>query len=142
MLRYCFLDVDGVLNNDLDISKEFHPNNMVALKKLSDLIDFKIVLSSSWRLDKENSNLVRANLQRIGLDLIDMTPISPKHRNRKDEISHWLFSNEWDSAFILDDLPDIWCDPNIDGVKFFHIDSNTGLTIPKAIEIAEILNAG
>lgn len=144
MLRYCFLDVDGVLNHNLQNEKDFeyfHPDNMAALKKLSELVDFKIVLSSSWRIDQKNAILVRSNLLKIGLDFIDTTPVLFSG-HRRHEISHWLLDRDWDSAFILDDLPSHYCDPQINNVYFFRINADYGLTIEKSIEIAEILNAG
>lgn len=138
--RICFLDVDGILNNNLRPNEDLDEENIESLRILSTLVDFEIVLSSSWKLYPIHLPRLRSALQSVGLDFIDTTP-NVFGRMRSREIREWLESNAWDEAFILDDLDADWVAPNIENVHFFWIDSKTGLTNNKVFEIAEFLNA-
>lgn len=122
-----FLDVDGVLNTYT--SREYFVEyNMNCLKMLAKSLDFKIVLSSDWRRNLKNLAEVRSELQFIGLDIFDCTIVKLSLYFRKDEIGHWLSTNEWSKAVIIDDMSPNFCDPKIDGVLFHQTDDSLGLT--------------
>ena len=59
-MRVIFLDIDGVLNHDtsMELTKDYwtKPETYLIerLKKIIDATDAKIVLSSDWRLDRDD----------------------------------------------------------------------------------------
>lgn len=96
-MRVIFLDIDGVLNTHLtptrwsdkhshllamDQDKVFLLNNMV------DKHGFQVVLSSSWRIDKDWRGAMKAN--GLVFDFLDCTPDYQLSTGRGTEIKAWM----------------------------------------------------
>lgn len=122
MTNIIFLDIDGVLNDEEYIEKcyqrhhqpmcmdfvPFNPRSLSNLRKIYDSIldnsnEPLIVLSSTWRLNKEATYIVNARLAEYGMRVKETTPYL--HQDRGVEIITWLEqNNHLDSPFvILDD---------------------------------------
>ena len=87
-----FLDVDGVLNtgNNTDIDPEI----IKRLKRIVDQFHVQIVLSSMWRIKKENRALLYDYFERYGLPKpISCTPCINDGHDRAMEIITWLYLN-------------------------------------------------
>lgn len=90
--RLIFLDVDGVLNTrkNRDIDKEL----LGRLKRVVDEFQVKIVLSSMWRLRKENRKEIKRCLIEAGIAKpISYTPCINGGKDRVMEILSWLYLN-------------------------------------------------
>ncbi len=119
---YIFLDVDGVLNNQKYIEKCYENNGHCAMhmnhvpfdpKCLNNLMklvrfieqkayDVKIILSSTWRLNDIDYEIVNARLAEYGLRLSDKTEYI--HCERGIEINKYLKDNpDYLYYLILDD---------------------------------------
>lgn len=123
-MKVIFLDIDGVLATRSTKWQSFHPDCVLALKKVLDVTGAVIVLSSSWRhgfIDwrKDGHPLVhhsqvltvmREWFKECGLPperLIDKTPTARTDR-RGDEIDKWLKGRTDVERFvILDDDTDM-----------------------------------
>lgn len=125
-MKIIFLDIDGVLTTLSTKWQTFHPDCVKALKRVLDVTDAKIVLSSAWRhgfidwrtenhclVDSKNAiNVMKELFTDCGLpadSLIGKTPFNlSEHRGK--EISEWLKRNEAsgvESFVVLDDDSDI-----------------------------------
>lgn len=119
---FIFLDIDGVLNDVTYIEKcynhngkhpmsmnyaPFNPKSLDNLMKLVRFIekqeyDPKIVLSSTWRLNKIDTEIVNARLAEYGLRIYKSTPIM--EHNRGQEIKEFLrIVEKYKTYLILDD---------------------------------------
>lgn len=113
-----FLDVDGVLNKcggqGLDSEK------VALLKTILDATSARVVLSSTWRKQRENLRRVIQMLDGIGHELESVTPVEDKQTSgawgpaiwtaptRGQEIQAWLDAHPKETRFIiLDDDPDL-----------------------------------
>jgi hypothetical protein len=159
-MRLIFLDIDGVLNCETffvdrknkaalrkevkkrEISREEYYGDMLCeerigwLNELCTATGAKVVISSTWRLGKEVSEL-QAILSRSGatFDIIDKTPRLGADTVRGNEIYKWLKENaeavtgkpyyEFKEYVIIDDDSDmlLWQRPH-----FFQTDAYSGLT--------------
>ncbi len=125
---FLFLDVDGVLNNTLSATW-FDGLNLLNLKNLCKLLgNPKIILSSDWRKNEDSIKKVRVALNTVDLILTDCTPILSDVRERSGEIALWLDGKTFSKAFILDDMPAEFVDPDIENVLFIKTDPMLGLT--------------
>ena len=133
-MRVLFLDIDGVLN-----SREYDarcamtggdlmqpdPRLVVRLMGIVQETDAKIVLTTSWRLDKSIE---------WPFPVYDRTPRGDAFGCRAEEIKAWLVENHGDYAdfVIIDDEPDA-------GVgfseHFVQTNPQTGLTAEDAATI-------
>lgn len=124
-MKIIFLDIDGVLNtdrqirmNDLEQIKDikFDPRSMKNLKKIINKSKAKIVITSTWRIHRQENGylwkeLIR-NFQIYNLDtnsLFDITPVIDtrmKPESREREISEWLNKNKNIEQFVI--LDDQW----------------------------------
>lgn len=130
-MKVIFLDVDGVLNTGRfrkilkkreglsyeDSQFFFDP---IAMKNLSSLVkenNAKIVISSTWRYDKNNPKdmywkMLIGNLREFGLEdyVIDITPDLREKYNtiscRGYEIKEWLNNNKNIESFVIIDDDD------------------------------------
>jgi len=128
-VKVIFLDIDGVLNNELYLKEQYktfsakemekHPSNYISndniiqLNSLCDRTDASIVISSSWRkmlsLDEIKTALLEkgfAYQDRI----IGITPelgSSTRVIDRGSEIKEWLKTNAVDKFVIIDDGDDM-----------------------------------
>jgi len=112
-MNIVFLDIDGVLaswlkmgnsteNRDVD-GHLFEPAAIDALNKITNHIDGKIVVSSTWR--KTRSLEVFQDLFKkrgIEAEVIGLTP--ELDNGRADEIQHWIDDNDVDYFVIIDDI--------------------------------------
>ncbi len=156
---YVFLDIDGVLNDStywyqcrdrnghskyMNMQNyPFNPTSLTNLFLLSKTLlkhrsIMRIVLSSTWRLDKESTAIVNSRLAEYGLTIYDKTPqlntlpINKLFSLRSCEIKKWLEDNKNPTKFlILDDadVTDTFEDKNI-----IHTDERFGFNIEKLTE--------
>lgn len=129
-MKVIFLDVDGVLNTHQFIQR----NGFTAVDDvLVDIVvgivkatDAKIVLSSSWRLDEKDKQIIFETFRQKNIEIIDCTPWLSTCRwvPRCEEIQDWLDKNPVDKFAIIDDEPDA----KIEG-SFFRTDENRGITV-------------
>lgn len=100
-MKIIFLDVDGVLNSlkwfkylkkhhlpRIDHNMLLQDKSIKLLAKLCKKTGADIVLSSTWRVDKEATDNVAKQLAKCGLYIIDSTPVYSG--NRGEEIAKWL----------------------------------------------------
>lgn len=140
MKKIIFLDVDGVLNTPKLIGKfgfDFIDDVLVALvARIVRETGAGIVLSSTWRIEDKNREMVVRALSRHGLEIFDCTPVIERSGGwvegswvrRHEEIGAWIRNNTVEKFAIIDDLDDA----AIEG-SFFQTDEDVGLTV----EIAE-----
>ena len=106
-MKILFLDVDGVLNsfappNEHSIYWEnsycypFNDISVSLIKRLVEECKLTIVLSSSWRLLKEDLDSIERFLRTYGMVIFDETPIirDSKKYVRGREIQMWLDKNK------------------------------------------------
>jgi len=112
-----FLDIDGVLVSFMDLDKRcekyqehvFRDYSVQALNNITNYLDAKIVLSSSWRSSFPQIEKFREFAKERGIEaeIIDYTPNMYHEEGRAKEISTWLESNETDyhieDFIIIDD---------------------------------------
>ena len=109
MNKIIFLDIDGVCNsknwykseeyfNNDYMDPDLDPKVLYRLNKLCDDTEAKIVISSSWKVDKS----YKSRLEYAGLrNIIDSIPdliftVSPDLYSRGLEINTWLDNNKID----------------------------------------------
>lgn len=115
-----FLDFDGVLHffwpqeNSTDEENQFFyfiPEFERFVRHFSDTIDFKIVISSTWRDSKTYSQLKAPFSKDIQAMIVGITP---NHYDNTDgsrlrEAKSWLKDNGYKGLWIaIDDNVDIW----------------------------------
>ena len=161
-MKLIFLDIDGVLNNEVHYSKEAHEqrfkepgevhdidrHNVELLNELVANTGARIVISSTWRYGRTTAELQKI-LEDFGFkgEIIGVTPsLRFPGALRGNEIYRWLEENtavygspssDFREYIILDDDSDmlLWQANN-----FICVDSYTGLTprnIYKAQRILE-----
>lgn len=149
-MRVIFLDIDGVLNSHRSAIalQSYHVLDPIAVKMLFRLVtlaEAKIVISSTWRQDKQWLTTIWGALRQAGwpwvhsgflplgeCPIIDRTPLSiPKEkshprRQRGSQIAVWLEENpEYDDYIILDDDSDMTPEQCKSG-RFVHCQHHTG----------------
>lgn len=154
---YIFLDIDGVLNNDnytllcYQRCKEpffcsdvpFDNRNIEALMYLcNDLkqrrYNVNIILSSTWRLRKEDMVIANSRLAQYGLNISDKTPYI--NQNRGLEIKEFLKDKVNYNFLIIDDESfDI---ENIFHNNFVKVNSSCGFTMEDVDTCLHLLNEG
>lgn len=134
-MKILFLDIDGVVNSRVTLMKSSQglcgiDNYMAFLvKKIVDITDCKVVLSSSWRHAESGREDVRKHV----VDFIDVTPTGG---TRGEEIQMWLdIHPEVTKYAILDDDSDM-----LPGQIHFKTSFETGLTDEIANAIIEYFN--
>lgn len=124
-MNIIFLDIDGVLNSpgyylsrnqqpfpfSIDRSDDIDP---VPCKLLNDFClehDIKIVLSSTWRRDHNEKQIMKVFRKRgLNVEVVGLTPVLYKQRG--DEINEFLRTTtlKIDKYAILDDDGDFYSD--------------------------------
>ena len=142
-MKFIFLDVYGVLNTDSTVHRFGSDFIDPVLVKLVAKIVWKtgaiIILSSSWRLDVKDTQLVRDALAMEGLLIQGCTPFHAapsKWIPRNEEIMEWIHTkghNVTEFAVIDDDNS-----AEIGG-KFFQTNDQEGLTEELASKIIKHL---
>jgi len=137
MARIIMLDIDGVLNSHRSAvaMQTFHTLDPIAVKMLFRVVtlaEAKIVISSTWRHDKQWLTTIWGALRQAGwpwvhsgflplgeCPIIDRTDSLPGDRGI--EIQAWLDANpEYDDYIILDDDSDM-LDSQMDRfIKCYH----------------------
>lgn len=116
-MKVIFTDVDGVLNEDTTPTRTqsrvifIDEEKLLRLKRIVDATGAKIVLSSTWRYDRDDPKYngdfleLREAFHNVGLDFYDFTPIDAIGIRRGMEIRAWLglHRGEVDRFIILDD---------------------------------------
>lgn len=148
-MKIVFLDIDGVLNNEKTIittstGYDFIEDYKIQiLKYLLNKTKAKVVLSSTWRLERDNPQRnqdfceLQDKLKEYGIEFYDYTPTLLRGR-RQEEIFEWLKNNpNVENYTILDDSYD-----EIDKTlpNFFKTNFKTGLTREIAEEAIKFLN--
>jgi len=150
---YIFLDVDGVLNNEEYFMKcfnrhkvkgimsmncfPFDPKCLNNLMKLNQELkkqnyNVKIVLSSTWRLNQIDTEIVNSRLAEYGMRIFAKT-ISLSSGNRGLEIKNFLDNEKYEKAenflIIDDEIKDI--QEQFEEKYIIHTDFNTGFDSKK-----------
>ncbi|MFA5187140.1 MAG: HAD domain-containing protein [Patescibacteria group bacterium] len=166
-MKYIFLDVDGVLNDEefmVDSRIEYraykegcgepshvdfycsmlNPEKIALLKQIVDASGAEIILSSSWRCtNPEAAPMValREMLGEQGMSIKDITPHGCGLCVRGNEIRSWLQKNvPYDTPYgyvILDDDSDMLYWQRN---NFVHTDGRIGLTERDVAKAIKILN--
>ena len=148
-MNIIFLDIDGVLNSDAWLASEnkktleypldqFDPRTVKLLNRIIEKTEAKIVLSSTWRLNRSIED-IQEIFKKVGIigEIVSVTPDlknTQKHITRGNEILAWCIENEdligvsykhYNSYAIIDDGNDflLWQVNN-----FFRCDRYMGLT--------------
>ena len=147
MIKVLFLDCDGVLNSNSDLSVRSGRSETIdsiyvldmkkvrLLQKIVEDTGCKIVLSSVWRLHDEGIK----TLEYYGINIHDVTPSISGPRGA--EIRYWI-NNSTDMVYryaIVDDDSDMLPDQF---VNFFQTDPDYGLTETIAYRITHFMNNG
>lgn len=144
-----FLDVDGVLHSSsVEGTGEgtFSPSCMRALKLILDSVaDIRIVLSTSWRLEAANRQLVEDKLAELGYPDVVLPGErgrTPKLRGpRVSEILRWVAEHEEPLGVrgwvAIDDIPLL----GLGDEHFFLVNAGTGLTQDDAAAVTAKFHA-
>lgn len=144
-MKVLFLDIDGVLNSHRSVvALNGYPHDvtpaglaqfdMIAVSLLRGLCKaggIKVVLSSTWRLDKDWERIGPT----LGLPIIDRTPILWGARGK--EIASWLDDKPVERYAILDDDSDMLPEQTPYFVKTQHED---GLTWHPFVKLCELFS--
>lgn len=143
-MKVIFLDVDYVLNTQEGLSKygiHFIDSEKVSLlKSIVFATEAKIVLSSTWRIRREDFDMVKAVLLSQGMEIYDVTPQTfsgPRSR----EIAIWLREDAKmpvEKYAILDD--DLGARGS-HGESYFQTYMDEGLTAEIAEKVIKHLNS-
>ena len=148
-MKVLFLDVDGVLNNELLLENHgweaIGETKLDLLKDIIDATNAKIVLSSTWRIDGGTKKVLVAKLATRGLELLDQTIVLHRTKlslpvQRSDEICEWLSRHsEVEKFAVLDDNTDAGY-----GIEshFFKTQFEEGLTRTITNQVIMHLNEG
>lgn len=159
---YIFLDVDGVLNNEEYFMEcfnrhkvkgimsmncfPFDPKCLNNLMKLNQELqkknyNVKIVLSSTWRLNQIDMEIVNARLAEYGMTIFAKT-ISLNSGDRGLEIKNFIESERYEKAddfLILDDeIGDI--KKQFEDIHIIHTNFSTGFDNEKLEESMKKIN--
>lgn len=115
-MKVIFTDVDGVLNEDATPTRTksrvifIDEEKLLRLKRIVDTTGAKIVLSSSWRYDREDPRYnadfleLQEAFHKVGLAFYSFAPVDAIGIRRGMEIQAWLgLHPEVDNYIILDD---------------------------------------
>lgn len=115
-MKVIFLDVDGVLNEDTTPTRTrsrvifIDQEKLLRLKRIADATGAKIVLSSTWRYDRDDARYngdfleLQEAFRKAGLEFYSYTPEEVTGRKRGVEIKAWLgLHPEVNRYIILDD---------------------------------------
>lgn len=115
-MKVIMLDIDGVLNEDTTPTRTksrvmfIDEEKLLRLKRIVDETGAKIVLSSTWRYDRNdpehNGDFLELQeaFRQVGLEFYSYTPVDAVGIRRGMEIKAWLGTHpEVDRYIILDD---------------------------------------
>lgn len=152
-MKVIFLDIDGIINSEdyalyryeskkFDLDEFIDERAVALLNYIIKKTDAKVVLSSSWRGDRENTEK-RLKAGGFKYDIFDITPYEPT-RYRGKEIKMWIDKYEKDhepleSYVIIDDDDDMLPEQKN---NFVHCNFQHGLTCVDVYKAIDILNNG
>lgn len=84
----------------------FNPRSLKNLRKIVDITNGKIVLSSSWRLSDKCMTVLEARLIEYGIKIFSKT--ERLDGNRGNEITSWLFYNAPKTRSVIFSKPDFY----------------------------------
>lgn len=134
-MKVIFLDIDGVLNTTATPrpnkdSRVIEQTLLARLKKLQQDTGATVVLSSTWRHDREGL----ASAKRFGIPFMDVLP-DMRPRPRSEEIVAWLQAHPNVQRFaVIDDDDDC-----LDALPLFQPSAAVGLTDKLAKAAADYL---
>ena len=110
-MNIIFLDIDGVLNNYLwleDVVYRLRPDdhvrqeNIVQFNRLVDVIDYKVVITSTWRIGK-SLEFFHELFRKHGIhgEVVGMT--AEHGRSRFAQITDWMDLTFVDRYLVIDD---------------------------------------
>ena len=163
-MNIIFLDVDGVLNNELFYTRkrikheeqsegiheyrkrQFDPRCIGLLNAITDDNKAKIVLSSTWRKTRGGINYLKKLFEEVGItgELVGLTPTYYIEELKSSvprgvEIYGWLNNTKLKigNYVIIDDDSDmlLWQKEH-----YFHVDAYSGLTKNVAYKIKRYFN--
>lgn len=115
-MKAIFTDIDGVLNEDTTPTRTkshavfIDREKLLRLKRIVDATQAKIVLSSTWRYNRDNPKYngdfleLQEEFRKVGLEFYSYTPEDVFGIRRGMEIKAWLgLHPEVDRFIILDD---------------------------------------
>lgn len=152
MVKYIFLDIDGVLNhqrwyeyyweNKLQHTDTDYDIDFRAVERINCLVEetgAEIVISSSWRLDMDNtvSRLKHAGLKCTPTKRIEGCEFGDNSPIRGELIADFLHDNPCDNYVIIDDDGDM-TDEQKNG-HFVQTSEWTGFDEDKFIEALKVL---
>ena len=140
IMKYIFLDIDGVLNASGDKEIVF---NMMEVNKLELFVNFvlevdaSVVITSSRRIYKEEVNMIKLALAKIN----NVSVLSEKriHKHRGNEIEWYITENKINNFVIFDDNDDMISDKPLLNNHFILVDYLVGLTKEDIMKAKEIL---
>lgn len=143
-MKIVFLDIDGVMNtpDTWNESAEHQISDVKCelLKQLSEEMNCKVVLSSSWRNVPRLRNIVGRKLAQYDIEMYDCTPIL-NNAKKGDEIREWLNCHPYVTSFVIFDDED--CMGEFTKTNLIRIDFMEGLQqkhISTAINILKAKN--
>lgn len=101
-MKVIFTDIDGVLNEDTTTTRTrsrmifIDQDKLLRLKKIVDVTGAKIVLSSTWRYDRNDPKYngdfleLQEAFHNVGLEFYSFTPVDAIGIRRGMEIRAWL----------------------------------------------------
>lgn len=112
---YLFLDFDGVTHPVSANGRYFRAESIEALEAALDGYDAKIVISSTWRLDRSLNELRVLLGARLGAMVVGITPEVEDpfmHNPRQAEVELYLAQDdvEWRPWVAIDDTPAFYRD--------------------------------
>lgn len=115
-MKVIFTDIDGVLNEDTTPTRTksrvifIDQEKLLRLKRIVEATGAKIVLSSTWRYDRDDTRYngdfleLQEAFHNVGLTFYSFTPVDAIGIRRGMEIKAWLGMHpEVDRYIILDD---------------------------------------
>jgi len=153
-MKIIFLDIDGVLNSEEDLTNnvgllwdvnDLNIKYIILLNEIIKATNAKVVISSTWRIIHPFDKIEKMMLKKgfVG-EVISQTVLLSRTpdgviQDRGDEINLWLKDNDIESFLILDDTP-------YEGIikhfsnQFLYIKDSVGLHTEHVNEAISILN--
>lgn len=135
-MKVLFLDIDGVVclheegvinwgeNEQDDI---FDPDCCRRLKEILDRTGCKLVLSSSWRINRSDIDRMLEQFAIIGITKRDFIGITPRLRDRGDEILAFVKFHPYITDYLaVDDEP--FASPRFPAEKLVRTEERSGIT--------------